>query len=128
MTKNIGYCGNHCEYCFFTECDGCKSNNPSCSYANLYDDKKCPNVVCCDSKNMQGCWECEKVNTCNIGFFSSGENDAKAYALYIKKHSPEKYTESILKLMEKGYRYPKEFKEIDDVDKILEIFEGISID
>lgn len=128
MTKNIGYCGNHCEYCFFTECDGCKSGNPSCSYANLFDDKKCPNTVCCDSKNMQGCWECEKVNTCNIGFFSSGENDAKAYALYIKKHGPEKYTESILKLMEKGYRYPKEFKEIDDVDKILEIFEGISID
>lgn len=128
MTKNIGYCGNHCEYCFFTECDGCKSNNPSCSYANLFDDKKCPNAVCCDSKNMQGCWECEKVNTCNIGFFSSGENDAKAYALYIKKHGPEKYTESILKLMEKGYRYPKEFKEIDDVDKIFEIFEGISID
>lgn len=128
MIKNIGYCGNHCEYCFFTECDGCKSNNPSCSYANLFDDKKCPNAVCCDSKNMQGCWECEKVNTCNIGFFSSGENDAKAYALYIKKHGPEKYTESILKLMGKGYRYPKEFKEIDDVDKILEIFEGISID
>lgn len=128
MTKNIGYCGNHCEYCFFTECDGCKSNNPSCSYVNLFDDKKCPNAVCCDSKNMQGCWECEKVNTCNIGFFSSGENDAKAYALYIKKHGSEKYTESILKLMEKGYRYPKEFKEIDDVDKIFEIFEGISID
>ncbi len=40
MPKEIGYCGNHCEYCFFTECDGCKSNNPSCSYANLFDDKK----------------------------------------------------------------------------------------
>ena len=48
--------------------------------------------------------------------------------MYIKKHGPEKYTESILKLMEKGYRYPKEFKEIDDVDKILKIFEVISID
>lgn len=52
MSKKIGYCGNHCEYCFFTDCDGCKSNNPSCSYANLFDDKKCPNVVCCESKTI----------------------------------------------------------------------------
>ena len=89
MTKDIGYCGNHCEYCFFTECDGCKSNNPSCSYANLFDDKKCPNVVCCESKLIKDCWQCDKLNNCKIGFFSSGENDAKAYSLYIKKYGAE---------------------------------------
>lgn len=125
MTKEIGYCGNHCEYCFFTECDGCKSKNPSCSYANLFDDKICPNVFCCKSKNIDGCWQCEKVKDCDIGFFSSGENDAKAYALYIKKYSAEKYTERILKLIKKGYNYPREFKDINDVDKILEIFENL---
>lgn len=108
----------------FIECDGCKSNNPSCSYANLYDDKMCPNVFCCESKSIDGCWKCDKVNDCNIGFFSSSENDAKAHALYIKKYGTEKYTNTILKLINDGYDYPREFKDINDVEKILEIFES----
>ena len=121
--KHTGYCGNHCAYCFFTECDGCKSNNPSCSYANLFDDKKCPNTVCCQGNGIEGCWQCGTVENCNVGFFSSGENDAKAYALYIKKYGTEKYTKTILELINKGYNYPKEFKDINDIEKILEIFE-----
>lgn len=124
MTKEIGYCGKHCEYCFFTECGGCKSDNPSCSYANLFDDKKCPNAVCCKGKSFGGCWQCEKVADCQTGFFSSGENDAKAYSLYIRKYSTEQYTKSILDLICKGYDYPREFKNINDVDKILDIFEN----
>ena len=122
--KEIGYWGNHCEYCFFTECDGCKRDNPSCSYANLFDDKKCPNAVCCENKSIDGCWQCDKVNNCDNGFFSSGENDAKAYALYIKKYGTEKYTNTILELIHKGYNYPRAFKDINDVEKIIEIFES----
>lgn len=94
----------------------------SCFYANLFDDKKCPNVVCCESKTIYGCWQCDKVKVCKIGFFSSGENDAKAYALYIKKNGTEKYTKRILELINKGYNYPREFKDINDIEKILEIF------
>ncbi len=123
MIKEIGYCGNHCEYCFFTECAGCKSNNPSCSYANLFDDKKCTNAVCCESKNINGCWKCNNLNECSTGFFNSGENDAKAYSIYIMKYGTEKYTKRILELIDKGYNYPREFKDINDVCKILEIFE-----
>ncbi len=124
MPKEIGYCGNHCEYCFFADCDGCKSNNPSCSYANLFDNKKCPNAVCCESKAIYGCWQCDKVKACEIGFFSSGENDAKAYSLYIKKYGAEKYTSRILQLINDGYNYPRAFKDINDIEKILEIFES----
>lgn len=124
MSKKIGYCGNHCEYCFFSDCDGCKSNNPSCSYAILFEDKKCPNVVCCERKNIDGCWQCENVAECQTGFFSSGENDAKAYALYIKKYGAEQYTKRISELIHKGYDYPRYFKNINDVKKILEIFEN----
>lgn len=124
MTQEIGYCGNHCAYCFFTECDGCRRNNPSCSYANLFEDKKCPNAICCADKNMNGCWQCEKVKDCGKGFFSSGENDAKAYALYIKKYGTEQYTRTILNLMRHGYNYPEAFKSVNDVDKILDIFEN----
>ena len=82
---------------FFTKCDGCKSNNSSCSYENLAD--------------------------CQTGFFNSGENDAKAYALYIKKYGTEKYTERIFAIINKGYDYPRSFKDINDIDKILGIFE-----
>ena len=106
---------------FFTKCDGCKSNNSSCSYENLFEDKKCPNVVCC--KNIDGCWKCENVADCQTGFFNSGENDAKAYALYIKKYGTEKYTERIFAIINKGYDYPRSFKDINDIDKILGIFE-----
>ena len=56
--------------------------------------------------------------------FSSGENDAKAYALYINKYGTEKYTKTILELINKGYDYPREFKNINDVEKILEIVES----
>lgn len=127
MSKKIGYCGNHCEYCFFTECDGCKSKNPCCSYANLFADKKCPNAVCCEQKNIDGCWQCDKVKDCKKGFFSSGEDDAKAYALYIKKHGTEKYIKAILALIDKGYDSPKEFKDINDIDKILKIFQDLEL-
>lgn len=123
MGKEIGYCGNHCEYCFFTECGGCKRNQPSCSYANLFEDKKCPNTVCCKNKNIEGCWQCEKVLNCQIGFFSSGENDAKAYALYIKKYGTQQYTNTILQLIKDGHDYPREFKNINDVNMILDVFE-----
>lgn len=121
--KKIGYCGNHCDYCFYPECPGCRSNNPFCSYATLFDDHKCPNVTCCNGKGIEGCWQCGDLENCSIGFFSSGENDAKAYALFIKKYGKEKYTETILDLQKKGYNYSKSFKEINDVKRIYSIFE-----
>lgn len=127
MSTEIGYCGNHCRYCFFTECDGCKSKNSNCSYANLFDNKKCPNVTCCKSKGLEGCWQCDNVKDCDVGFFSSGENDAKAYALYIKKYDTEKYTERILELIKSGYNYPRAFKDINDIEKISDIFENRNI-
>lgn len=120
---NIGYCGNHCAYCFFTECHGCRSDIPSCSYANLFADNKCPNVVCCESLKLDGCWECKHLENCQVGFFQSGENDAKAYALFMKKHGCGDYTKAVEKLIEKGYDYPKQFKKINDVQEILQIFE-----
>lgn len=121
---NIGYCGNHCTYCFFTECRGCKSENPCCSYANLFEDGRCPNTVCCEERKLNGCWECEHLEDCGLGFFSSGENDAKAYALFIRTYECELYTKTVETLMDKGYDYPKQFKQINQVQEILKIFEN----
>lgn len=43
--------------------------------------------------------------------------------LCIKKYSTEKYTKIILRLIRKGHNYPKEFKDLNDIEGILEIFE-----
>lgn len=75
------------------------------------------------NKGFEGCWQCDKTDDCSIGFFSSGENDAKAYALYIKKYGTEEYTKTILNLLHKGYNYPRDFKNINDINRILEIFD-----
>lgn len=121
--QNIGYCGNHCTYCFFTACKGCRNEDVCYSYAALFNSKKCPNAVCCAAKGLIGCWECDNLEKCQIGFYCSGENDAKAYALFIKKYGHKTYTQTIEKLISKGYDYQKQFKEINDVQKILKIFE-----
>ena len=73
--------------------------------------------------SFDGCWQCENIDGCDTGFFSSGENDAKAYALFIKKYGTEEYTKTVLNLIHKGYNYPKAFKTINNVGKILKIFE-----
>ncbi len=122
--QNIGYCGNHCKYCFFTACNGCRSGHPDCSYANLFADEKCPNTVCCSEKGLDGCWACANVENCPSGFYASGENDAKAYALFIQKYGYKTYTQTVEKLIAKGYDYPKQFKQINDVREILNIFEN----
>ena len=121
--EKIGYCGNHCAYCFYDKCPGCRSKNPYCSYATLFADCKCPNVTCCKEKKIEGCWQCSNLESCSVGFFSSGENDAKAYALFIKKYGKEKYTEVIGRVHTAGYDYPKSFKKINDVDRIYKILE-----
>lgn len=121
--EKIGYCGNHCSYCFFDKCPGCRSKNPFCSYATLFDDHKCPNATCCKEKGFEGCWQCGELENCSVGFYSSGQNDAKAYALFIRKYGKEKYTQAIISLKKAGYDYPKQFKKINDVAKIDQIFE-----
>lgn len=121
--QNIGYCGNHCTYCFFTACKGCRNGDACYSYAVLEKNKKCPNAVCCTEKGQDGCWDCANVLHCPIGFYSSGENDAKAYALFIQKYGYQTYTKTVERLISKGYDYPKQFKQINDVQKILKLFE-----
>jgi hypothetical protein len=50
----IAFCGHHCGFCFFDQCPGCRSDNAFCSFATLFEDKKCPNVKCCIEKGFGG--------------------------------------------------------------------------
>ena len=59
------YCGLSCNHCFLGEwCGSCRTEYNVCSFATLYEDKKCPNAVCCREKNIDGCYECSELEGC----------------------------------------------------------------
>ncbi|MGL1932772.1 MAG: DUF3795 domain-containing protein [Desulfotalea sp.] len=123
-TQNIAYCGHHCKFCFYEDCSGCRSDNPTCSYANLFDDKKCPNVTCCEKKNITGCYECPELSTCKHGFYSrKDEQVAKATALFIQKHGLVKYDNALKAAITKGIKYPEHFNVMESVQEMIDLLE-----
>jgi hypothetical protein len=89
----IAYCGFSCNHCFLAAwCGSCRTAYNACSYATVSPDGKCPNAVCCQEKGIDGCYECDLLETCEKGFYISsndGANAAKAQALYVRKHGKE---------------------------------------
>lgn len=121
----VSYCGHHCDYCFLGEwCGGCRSNYNCCSYATIFEDKKCPNVECASSKKINGCYECTDLENCKKGYYSN-ENEyiAKASAIFIKKYGTKCYTEALKKAIKDGVNYPKTFDESGSVDASIKILE-----
>ncbi len=121
----IAYCGHHCRYCFYHDCSGCRSDNPTCSYANLFQDKKCPNVKCCVSKGLTGCYECSDLSNCVHGFYSRKEEQvAKGTALFIQKYGLEKYDQTLENAIQKGIKYPEQFNHLESVHHMIELLEN----
>ena len=123
----VGYCGNYCYHCYYEECAGCRSDNACCSYGTLFADNVCPNVACCKEKGIEGCYACDELRNCTVGFFGSGENDAKAYARFVQKYGKEAYIALIPKMNEAGHPYPQSLKEINDADAIFAIMERVHL-
>lgn len=105
LTAKIAPCGLHCGYCFFSSCEGCLSSNNKCSYGAFQPGGVCPNVKCSKDKGLEGCYECDKLENCEFGFYSCKPGNAHASALFIKKHGKKEFEEAIKKLMgrEKPY-------------------------
>jgi len=86
----VGYCGLSCNHCFLGEwCGSCRTKYNVCSFATLYEDKRCPNMVCCSEKNIDGCYECSELENCTKGFYTpdnDGSASAKAQAMFIRKY------------------------------------------
>lgn len=73
------YCGFSCNHCFFGEwCGGCRSVFNCCSYGTLFEKGKCPNIVCCQEKGIDGCYECEELDECSKGFYRPDNDGANA--------------------------------------------------
>ncbi|MCR5461020.1 MAG: DUF3795 domain-containing protein, partial [Acetatifactor sp.] len=66
--------------------------------------KICPNVKCCNEKNLDGCYECNELEVCDKGFFVSsndGAAAAKAQSLFIRKYGKEAFLKAQTRLHEK---------------------------
>jgi hypothetical protein len=117
----IAYCGHHCGHCPYTECPGCRSENPFCSFATLFEDRQCPNVKCCLSRGLDGCYDCAELPACRIGFFDTKEQVAKATALFIHQYGKESFDRTLSKAIAAGVQYPTQFNEMGDVGKMVNL-------
>ena len=101
----VACCGFSCNHCFLAEwCGSCRTEYNTCSFATCAEDGICPNVKCCKENGIDGCYECEDLETCEKGFYipsNDGANAAKAQALYIRKHGKKKFLKVHDRLHEK---------------------------
>lgn len=102
----IAYCGFSCNHCFLSQwCGSCRTAYNTCSFATISPDGKCPNAVCCQEKGIDGCYECDRLETCEKGFYTptnDGANAAKAQAMYIRKHGKKAFLKVHDRLHEKN--------------------------
>lgn len=121
----VGYCGHNCNYCWLGQwCGGCRSNYNCCSYATICEDKVCPNLKCAKEKQIDGCYECDLLKTCEKGYYSNQkEYVAKATAIFIKKYGLECYKNTLKSAIDSGVNYPKTFDESGSVEKAIKILE-----
>jgi hypothetical protein len=90
-------------------------------------DGKCPNAFCCQEKGIDGCFECDRLETCENGFYTpanDGANAAKAQAMYIRKHGKKEFLKVHDRLREK-YDFAKTQETLGrDWQEGLRILEG----
>ena len=121
----ISICGHHCDYCFLGQrCGSCRSDYNCCSYATLFENKKCPNVICAKDKGLDGCYDCNELEDCKKGYYSiETEYVCKTTALFIKKYGKEIYTQTLKKAINQGENYPKSFDICGSVEKAMALLE-----
>ena len=91
----VAICGLSCNHCFLGAwCGGCRTKYNTCSFAIYSEGRICPNVKCCNEKNIDACFECSELETCEKGFYTpenDGANAAKAQSLYIRKYGKKEF-------------------------------------
>lgn len=49
-----------------------------CSFGTMFPGGKCPNVKCCEEKNLDGCFDCPELEKCEKGFYTPSNDGAAA--------------------------------------------------
>lgn len=121
----VGYCGLSCNHCFLGEwCGSCRTEYNTCSYATMYEDRRCPNMACCNEKNIDGCYECQELEVCKKGFYTT-DNDgaaaARAQAMFIRKYGKKAFLQ-VREQIQERYEFTK-------TQEILgqDMYEGLKI-
>lgn len=122
----VSVCGHHCDYCFLGQwCGGCRSHYNCCSFATIFEDGRCPNVVCAKEKNLEGCYQCQELSMCKKGYYrNTNEFVAKATALFIRENGEECYTNTLARAIDCGCNYPKSFDTAGSVEAALELLKS----
>ena len=106
----VAICGLSCNHCFLGAwCGGCRTEYNVCSFATCSEGRICPNVKCRNEKNIDACYECGELETCEKGFFvpsNDGANAARAQCLYIRKYGKREFLKAQTRLHEK-YEFEK---------------------
>lgn len=125
----VACCGFSCNYCFLSQwCGSCRTEYNCCSFATCSPDGKCPNVVCCQSKGLDGCYECPEIELCKRGFYVDGNDGAaaaKAQALFMANHGKTDFLK-MQDLFHQKYQFSKTQEILgQDMHKGLEILEKV---
>lgn len=127
----VSICGHHCDYCFMGQwCGGCRSEYNCCSYAMLFSNRVCPNVACANKKHLDGCYDCEELPNCRLGFyekeFGEGKKEyvAKATALSIRTYGKDCYSQTLKKAIASECSYPDSFDQKGSVEEALKLLES----
>ena len=70
---------------------------------------KCPNVKCCQEKNLDGCFDCPELESCEKGFYTPSNDGAaasKAQAIFIHRHGKQAHRK-VLDNLHKKYEFQK---------------------
>jgi hypothetical protein len=122
LSDSIAFCGLICRLCFLSEnCYGCKTRSNNCDRNCSVEG--CYQKICCERKNLSGCWECNEIYGCEQGIYSSGNySKVKAFAICIKEDGIEIFIDNIVKNMQKGWSVEKG-KDYDNktIDKVLKM-------
>ena len=110
----VAICGLSCSHCFLGAwCGGCRTAYNTCSCAVYSEGRICPNVKCCKEKNIDACYACGELETCEKGFYvpsNDGANAAKAQSLYIRKYGKKEFLKIQTRLHEKF-----EFQKVQEI-------------
>ena len=123
----VAICGLSCSHCFLGEwCGSCRTEYNACSFAKYSEGGICPNVKCCNERNIDGCYECDELLTCEKGFYipsNDGANAAKAQSLFVRKYGKKEFLRVQDRMHEK-YDFQKTQEILgQDYKKGLEILE-----
>ena len=108
-------------------CGGCRSSYNCCSFATLFPDGVCPNVRCAFEKGLEGCYACDQLEGCAIGFYGlENQHAAKATALYIRKFGKEAYSLGLAQAIARGLAYTKDLDDTGSPEAALALLEKLA--